>query len=315
MKKMANHFSLFLFLLCCGTAFSQKDKIDQSILDGSCECIKKIDFDLPKDKKHEEIKSCIGASIMAGQMKSLMSEMKKDTDSLLQAKIDTTAPGKSYTLYADKDYDAIEKTLLAECSYMKTLLMAYNEKSKNSISNKAKAKAFYDEGDKYFVNEKYDLAMVEYNKAVKADPKFAFAWDNLGMCYRKLSRYKEAIECYNKSIEVDPKGQMPLLNKAMAYALMEDYKNAATSYEKLISVYPEDAEGYYGAGRSYFAMQEYEKGLDNIFQAYMIYKKTESPYIHDAESNISAFYGYMKQNNLLETFNKVAKKYNIEIKE
>lgn len=76
----------------------------------------------------------------------------------------------------------------------------------------------------------------------------------------------------------------------------------------------QDPEGYYGAGRAYFYDEEYEKGLDNIFQAFLIYKKTNSPYVHDAESNISAFYNDLKEKQKLDIFNKVAKKYNIEIK-
>jgi hypothetical protein len=50
-----------------------------------------------------------------------------------------------------------------------------------------------------------------------------------------------------------------------------------------------------------------------MFQAYLIYKKTNSPYIHDSETLISNYYNFLKQNNQIDLFNKVATKYNINI--
>jgi cytochrome c-type biogenesis protein CcmH/NrfG len=37
------------------------------------------------------------------------------------------------------------------------------------------------------------------------DPEFAFAWDNLGISYRRLNNYDKAIDAYSKSIAIDPK--------------------------------------------------------------------------------------------------------------
>ena len=187
MKTLQN-ITIAAALLFTAAVGAQDKKVDKAIMDESCECIKKIDRGIAKDKKNEEIKTCISASIMADQMKSVVSQMKATTDSLLQAKVDTaSAPGKSYTIYADKDYEAIQKQLLADCPALKKLLMSNDDKFENSLSDKKKAMAFYNEGDKYFAAEKYDLAVVEYNKAVKADPKFAFRfvperWAELKPC-------------------------------------------------------------------------------------------------------------------------------------
>ena len=301
-------------LLLTTAAYAQDEKIDKAILDESCECIGKIDRRLAKEVKNDSIQSCISGSIIADQIKQLMTQMAGKTDSLLQAKVDTTAPGKTYTIYADKNYSAIQKRLLAECPALKSLMQSNDEQFRNSMSDKKKALGFYNEGDRYYADGKYELAIVEYNKAVKADPKFAFAWDNMGKSYRMLKRYKQAIECYDKSLALDPKGSMPLLNKAFAQTMLEDYEGSVKTFEKMISYYPEDPEGYYGAGRMHFALQHFETALDNIFQAYLLYKQTNSPYIHDAETTINQFYGYMKQNEMLDTFNRVAKKYNIEMK-
>lgn len=304
MKKAKTIFTIII-IVASNLMVSQEKKISQAILDDSCECIKKIDFELDKISRNDSIRSCITSSIMADQMKDVISQMAK-VDSLKN-----TNKELSYKIIVDKDLEDIEEILLADCSSLKELLMENNQKHKNSISNNKKAREFYEEGQKYSAKGMYDLAIVEYNKAVKKDSKFAFAWDNLGICYRKLNRYEEAIKCYKKSLELDPKGNMPLMNMGVAYDFLKDYKSASEVYVKYIEYYPEDPEGYYGAGRMFYQVEDYEKALENIFQAYMLYKDTNSPYIHDAENTIVAFYNDMKEKGLLEKFQKIAGKYKI----
>jgi cytochrome c-type biogenesis protein CcmH/NrfG len=49
------------------------------------------------------------------------------------------------------------------------------------------------------------------------DPEFAFAWDNLGISYRRLNNYDKAIDAYSKSIAIDPKWINAATNIAVAY--------------------------------------------------------------------------------------------------
>jgi tetratricopeptide (TPR) repeat protein len=313
MRKTFFRFLFLMVFLNYNFNYAQ-DKIDQKILDESCNCIKKIKFILEKEAKIDFINSCITQSILASQMESITKDLSKILESQKGEIKDTTiTSNKNINITLDKDFDIIQKILFKDCQSLKALMASNNKESENSVSSKKKALEFYDQGQRYYNQEQYDLAIVQYNKAVKSDPNFAFAWDNLGLCYRKLNRYEEAIKCYKKSLEIEPKGTMPLQNIAVAYDYLKNYKAASETYLKLIAVTPDDAEGYYGAGNSFFSNQEFEKGLDYMFQAYLIYKKTNSPYIHDSETLISNYYNFLKQNNQIDLFNKVATKYNINI--
>ncbi|PVX45928.1 tetratricopeptide repeat protein [Flavobacterium sp. 103] len=313
MKKIFNGI-LFLVVLSSFNFNYAQDSIDKKILDESCSCIKKIKYNIEKASKIDSINSCITQSIINSQSEKLIKDLSKMMDTLKWNKKDTTyVSGKNLEIIADKDFDKIQKKLFLDCPNVKELMMSNDKESENSISNKKKAKEYYHEGQKYDLNEQYDLAIVQYNKAVKSDPDFAFAWDNMGLCYRKLNRYEEAIKCYKKSLEADPKGTMPLQNMAVAYDYLKDYKSASETYLKIIKNSPEDAEGYYGAGSAFFSNQDYENGLDYMFQAYILYKNTNSPYIHDSETLIGNYYNFLKEKNQIDLFNKVAKKYNIQI--
>ena len=305
MKKVFNGILFLVIVLCFNFNYAQ-DAIDQKILDESCSCIKKIKYTNEKASKIDSINSCITQSIMNSQSEKFIKNLLQTVDT-------TSTSNKNLEIVIDKDFDKIQKQLFLDCPHVKELMISIEKESDNSISNKKKAKEYYSEGQKYDGREQYDLAIVQYNKAVKSDPNFAFAWDNMGLCYRKLNRYEEAIKCYKKSLEIDPKGTMPLQNMAVAYDYLKDYKSASETYLKIIKNNPEDAEGYYGAGTTFFSNQDYELGLEYMFQAYIIYKNTNSPYIHDSETLIGNYYNFLKEKNQIDLFNKVAKKYNIQI--
>ena len=150
-----------------------------------------------------------------------------------------------------------------------------------------------------------------FKKAVKTDPKYAFAWDNLGICYRHLNQYKKAIAAYNTSLELDPNGKVPLMNKGVAYMLMEDYKNAIKSYKVLIAIHPTDPEGYYGISKAMFLNKDYDGAIKNVIEAYIIYQETSSPYLQDAQQLLAYYYNTMVQEGKEDLFNTLAKKYNI----
>jgi tetratricopeptide (TPR) repeat protein len=314
LKNFFGPLSLTALLLCGAIAVAQDKEKEQeanivAVAEGACECCYKISVDLNKDKIVEEINSCITQSSVLLQMKqSLMGTKEEET-----IVVDNDTISSRNVIVADKNFDAIQAYMLQNCGAVKQLMASDNEELKHSMSKNKKALAFYEEGTGYFQKEQYDLALLCFNKAVKADPKFAFAWDNLGICHRHQGNYKEAIKCYEKSLALDPMGRVPLMSMAVAYALLEDYKSSAETYTKYIKLHPNDPEGYYGAGRSYYFNDEYAAGVDYMFKAYLMYTEAKSPYVTDAQNMLSVFYNELKDKNKLDIFIQAAKNNNIEI--
>lgn len=300
---------------------SQEEKRSEfeAVTEDACDRLSNVSLSLPRKERYESIKQEITEAIMEAQiMNNLLNTTKIAIDSLVQTgnfkKTDSlTLPGTQNVVIVDKDYEEIEEYLLRNCDQMKTLMTNDEESSEVSISDKEKARKHYDQGQVFFQNADYDNAIKSYKKAVRKDRTFAFAWDMLGYSYRKNENYKEAIKAYDKSLALDPKGKMPLTNKPIAYALLGDLDKAIEGYQEYINLFPDDPEGYYGVGRIYHVKGDYENALDVTMKAYIMYKEIQSPYIRDAEANLSLYYGELKKKNKLEIWNKMAKKYNIQI--
>jgi tetratricopeptide (TPR) repeat protein len=160
--------------------------------------------------------------------------------------------------------------------------------------------------------ENYTTAINFFQQAVLIDDQFAVAWNNVGLCCRKIGEYDKALAAYNKSLEIDPKGLMPLQNIAIVYQYQKEYGKAIEAFKKIAAIDPDNPEIYYGIGNIYTnSLNEEAKGLDNLCKAYNLYTKRNSPYIADAEKMIQSVYLSMKKQRKLHQFNEILKQNNI----
>ncbi|MGB4811227.1 MAG: type IV pilus biogenesis/stability protein PilW [Methylophilaceae bacterium] len=68
----------------------------------------------------------------------------------------------------------------------------------------ARARAHTELGAVYYQQKQYEVALEEFNLAVKVDPKFALAYNGLGLVYADLGKTNEADAYFKKAIQLDP---------------------------------------------------------------------------------------------------------------
>ncbi|MBZ4033711.1 tetratricopeptide repeat protein [Flavobacterium sp. 17A] len=319
---MKNYCILFLLFIGFQNVQAQENpKIDtekllKEIADGACKCIDSIPtLDRVRDSVAADIHSCISVKVGAYQMSEKfanldLSKATQNAEGKKEINIDMNFNPDSNEF--KESYYKIERYLMANCSSLKTKIATNDKLSKNSISENEEAlKNYYlaiDESKK----QNYKGAIEFYKKAVKIDPNFAFAYDNMGICYRRLEQYDLAIDAYEKSLKIDPNGLMPLQNIAVVYSYKKEYKKAVKTYEKLSQIEPNNPEVFYGIGQMYaLHLNDQEKGLENMCKAYNIYIELKSPYRTDAEKIIQMIYAQMKKDGKEETFNKILADNNI----
>lgn len=274
----------------------------------ACHCIDSIKLSAKNQEQlSTEISECIHKQVILYNM------LQKTYRSMItgEKRIDINVDKKSDEY--QEAYYAIERWLMDSCKSIAKAVASNNKESQSSFSTNENAMAAYSSGVKAMEKDDYNSSAEYFATAVALDPKFAFAWDNLGLCYRKMGKLDKALEAYKASLRVDPKGAMPLQNIPVVYEYMKEYDKALEAYLNILSVYPEDPEAYYGAGRIYTAeKKDYEKGLQNMCKAYNMYIKAGSPYRVDAEKNINYIYGMMKQAGKENRFYEILEENNIK---
>jgi len=181
-----------------------------------------------------------------------------------------------------------------------------------SLSENEKASSLYKKGKDYMEKENYNKAIGYFKKALKADPNFILALDDIAACYRRKEDFATALQYYDKSLALFPEGDFSLTNIAVIYSLIGKYDKSIFYYAKMMQYYPESAEGYFGMARIYVMKDEPEKALRYIFQAHRIYLRESSDYTKDAEAIEKIILQMLQKVNKENFYHKLAKEYGFE---
>jgi hypothetical protein len=118
----------------------------------------------------------------------------------------------------------------------------------------------------YFLNE-FDKAEISYKEAIKLDPAYAKAMNNLALVYEKLGRIQESIALYKKALDVKPDYTFALFNYSAALIKLERLDEAEKNVGKLMAIAPKDAGGYYLLGLISEYREHYQKAEDQYMKS------------------------------------------------
>lgn len=144
----------------------------------------------------------------------------------------------------------------------------------------------------------YDQALLSYQKALKIDPEYADAYNNLGVLYYKKGRYGEAIEELKKAIEITPDYPgAQFLEKSISELEGEvekrpddirahwelafryqkrGYQGLATlEFKEVIRINPRIAEAHYQLGTYYLSIGREEEAITEYEEALALKSKKE----------------------------------------
>jgi tetratricopeptide (TPR) repeat protein len=275
----------------------------------ACKCIDSISTtNKGVEDFSKEIAVCIDKQVQSFDMIMTISNSLQNGNNKIEISLNNNKKSDRYII----TYRLFETWLRDSCTALKNILSSNNVENEHSISKIEAAKIEYQKGNDLFAAENYKAALPYFEKAVKIDPNFVFAWDNIGVCCRRIGEFDKAIYAYKQSLKIDPKGLTPLHNLPVVYEYLKDYDKAIETYKEIEKIYPNDPEAFFGAGRIFVAYKkEYENGLDKMCVAYNLYTKMNSPYRVDAEKVISIIFSELKKQDKEALFYAILKTHNI----
>ncbi len=171
----------------------------------------------------------------------------------------------------------------------------------NQAINLAPRAAWYgNRGILYYNQQKYDLALSDFSKAIDINPNYANAYNNRGNLYSELQKYDLALSDYSKAIDINPKFAMAYYNRGVLYYNQQKYDLALSDWTKAIEINPNYADAYYNRGVLYSDLQKYDLALSDWTKAIDI-----NPNDADAYYNRGILYKNQRKYDLaLSDYNK-----------
>ena len=110
--------------------------------------------------------------------------------------------------------------------------------TKSADNPKVLAVIYNNRGSAYVAKEQYDLAIKDYDEAIKDDPGYAKAFNNRGVAYQKKAEYDRAIQDFDAVIKLDPNYANAFANRVETYRKKGDYVSATKDFDEAIRVQP-----------------------------------------------------------------------------
>ncbi len=129
-------------------------------------------------------------------------------------------------------------------------------------SKEVRLQRFLLQGNEALKEGNTDQAQYFYKEAIKVDPCYVDAVNNLGTVYYRSRDYQQAIHSYTLALECKPDFLNARMNRATSYYESGEYFSALADLEGVLKVKPDTAVAYFLRGLVLTKQREYQPALD-----------------------------------------------------
>lgn len=126
------------------------------------------------------------------------------------------------------------------------------------------------QGDACFFENRYEDAIIAYDRALQIQPDLADTWNNRGVVLTRMQRYPEAIASYEQATTIRPNYPDAWNNRGVVLLELQQYTEAIVCYEQAIQAKPDYADAWNNRGVAFSKMQQYEQAVISYNQALQI---------------------------------------------
>ncbi len=177
--------------------------------------------------------------------------------------------------------------------------------------DKSNVNAFISLGDLYLKQRINDLALVNYQEAIKLDPTFIKGYLRVGQLQVKAKKYPEGAEMFQKAIATDPTFAPAYKELGELWYLAGKFEKAKENYRKYVEMTKNDVAARQRYASFLFLTQDYKTAISEMEQVLVESKGSIIPYrilgycyteMKDADKaleNFEKYFSMMKPEGLL----------------
>lgn len=170
------------------------------------------------------------------------------------------------------------------------------------------AYVWIERGAEHMEKKAYSDAILDFDEAIKKDPKSAKAFSQRGMCKQYLNRRDEAFKDFNESVKLAPNDFSNYLNRAKYFESINKSSDAITDYNQVIKLNAKTTEAYIALGNLYLSNKQKQEAEKNFDEAIKL--GTRNPKVYQGKAaiakengnNDAAFTNYTKAIELDDNF-------------
>ncbi len=134
-----------------------------------------------------------------------------------------------------------------------------------TTNNTKMAQGYYDRGINYLQMKDYEHAIVEFQRAIKTDPKSKVSYYALGVVNDMMGKYADAEKFYKEAVDIDSEFSEAYNALGVVYMKQQKWKDAQKAFQKALDnkLYATPHVPYLNLGDLYMAQHEYGKAVES----------------------------------------------------
>ncbi len=106
------------------------------------------------------------------------------------------------------------------------------------------ATVMYRRGNELVRQQRYEEAQASYGQAIKAVPKFPYAWNGRGACLGRLGRFQEALAAFENVVVLSPLYVRAWTNKGAILVRLKRYDEALADFDHALAIDSTDSPAW-----------------------------------------------------------------------
>ncbi|MBM3804969.1 MAG: tetratricopeptide repeat protein [Acidimicrobiia bacterium] len=185
------------------------------------------------------------------------------------------------------------------CQVLLLVLIAFGTPACSKDPAKAK-KEYFESGVKYFNENKFREAVIQFKNAIAIDGRYAEAHYQLGICYSKLGQIPLAYREFVKTTDLDAGHVGAQLRQGALLLAQRKFDEAKAKAELILKSDPRNVDAQVLLGNSYAGLKDLDRAIEELQEAVDLDPKQVPHYL-----NLAAAQYFNKQPDLAEaTFKK-----------
>lgn len=155
------------------------------------------------------------------------------------------------------------------CLFVFCLLLLLSGCSTVSVELQKESDYYYKVGLTYMNEDKFQMAFVQFQKALQSDPDNKKAMNSLGLVYYQLEDYEKARDLFIRAVYIDPNFSDAYTNMGITYMKTGQWREALEAFKKALSnpLYQNPERAFYNRGVCYYRLGQYEVAINEFKDA------------------------------------------------
>ena len=132
------------------------------------------------------------------------------------------------------------------------------------------AQTYFNLGRAQYRQEQYELAISNFDLALRIKPDFAEAYDGRGSAKVILRQYESAITDFDAALRINPNLAQAYYGRGSAKANIGQYETAIADFDAALRINPNLAGAYFDRGSTWFLLKQYGAAISNYNEAIRI---------------------------------------------